>query len=62
MVEWHYFSIKTLVCGEEIPRGYIKVAGFVFKYPCRMSFDKGERARLGRLVKQIDFWYGEQVQ
>ena len=41
---------------------FIRIAGFVFKYPWRIQCDKGERARLGQMVKEIDFWYGEWFQ
>ena len=39
----------------------LRIAGFVCNYPCRMSCDKGERAGIGCLVKEIAFWDGEQV-
>ena len=41
---------------------FIRITGFVYNYPYSMSCDKGERAGLGRLVKDISFWDGEQVQ
>ena len=41
---------------------FIRTAGFVCKYPYRVSHDKGDKFRLGSMVKEIDFWYGEQVQ
>ena len=34
---------------------FMMIAGFVCNYPCRMSCDKGDRAGLGRLVKDIAF-------
>ena len=40
----------------------MRIAGFVCKYTCSMSCDKGERAELGRLVKEIYFWDVELVQ
>ena len=42
-------------CGDK----FMRIAGFVCNYPCRMSYEKGDRARLGRLVKEIAFWDGE---
>ena len=41
---------------------FMTIAGFVFNYPCSMSFNKGERAGLGRLAKDTAFWGAEQVQ
>ena len=32
------------------------IVGFVCNYPCRMSWEKGERTGLGHLVKEIDSW------
>ena len=40
----------------------MRIAGFVWKYPCSISCDKWERAGLGRLVKDIALLYGELVQ
>ena len=39
----------------------MRIAGFVCKFYCRTSCDKGQHARIGRMVKEITFWYGEQV-
>ena len=41
---------------------FMSIAGFVCNYPCRMSCDKGDCAGLGRIFKEIAFWYGEWVQ
>ena len=38
---------------------FIRISGFICNYPCSMSCDKGYRAGLGRLVKEIDLWDGE---
>ena len=35
---------------------FMGIAGFVYDYPCSMSCNKGERAGIGRRVKEIDFW------
>ena len=40
----------------------MRIAGFVCKYPCSMSCDRGEHAGIAHLVKEIDFWDGELVQ
>ena len=45
-------------CGDT----FMRIAGFVCNYPCSMSCNKGKRTGLGRLVKEIDLWDGEQVQ
>ena len=37
----------------------MRIAGFLYNYPCSMSYDKGERAGIGRLVKDTAFWDGE---
>ena len=34
---------------------FTRIAGFVYNDPCRMLYDNGERAGLGRLVKEITF-------
>ena len=39
-----------------------RIAGFFYKYPCIMSYDKGEHTRLGWMVKYIAFWYIEQIE
>ena len=39
----------------------MRITGFVCKYTCSMSFDKGDSASIGRMVKEIAFWYDEQV-
>ena len=41
---------------------FMRIAVFVCKYLCRMSYDKVEHARIFRLVKEIDFWYVGRVQ
>ena len=41
---------------------FMRIAGFAYNYPCSMSCDKGERDGIGRLIKDIAFWDGEQVQ
>ena len=41
---------------------FMRIAGFVWKYPYIMSYNKGERAGLGCLVKEIAFYDGEHVQ
>ena len=38
---------------------FMITAGFVFNYPCSMLYNKGGRAGIGRLVKEIAFWGGE---
>ena len=38
---------------------FMRIAGFVCNYPCRMSCEKGERSGLVCLVKEIAFWDGE---
>ena len=40
----------------------MRIAGFVFNYPCSMSCNKGDYAGLGILVKEIAIWYVERVQ
>ena len=41
---------------------FIRISGFVCNYPYSMSCGNGERAGIGRLVKEMSFWDGEQVQ
>ena len=41
---------------------FMRISGFVCKYTCSMSCNKGEGVRLGQMVKEISFWYGEQVE
>ena len=36
---------------------FMRITGFVCKHPCRMSCENREHIRLGRLVKNISFWY-----
>ena len=38
------------------------ISWFFCKYTCIMSWNKGERARIGRIVKEITFLYGEWMQ
>ena len=33
---------------------FMRIAGFVYNYPYSVSCNKGERAGLGRMVKEID--------
>ena len=40
---------------------FMRIAGFVCNYPWCMLCDKGERAGLGRLLKEIALWDGERV-
>ena len=39
----------------------MRIARVFCKYHCSMSCNKVERPRLRRMVKEIDFWYGEIV-
>ena len=41
---------------------FMRVIGFLCKYPFRMLCNKGERASIVWLVKETSFWYGEQFQ
>ena len=41
---------------------FMGIAGFFCNYPCSMSCDKGERAGLGSMVKEIGLWDSERVQ
>ena len=41
---------------------FMRIVGFVYKYPCSVSCNKVELAGLGCLVKEISFWDGERVQ
>ena len=38
---------------------FMRIAGFVCIYPCSMSCEKGERAGIGRLIKEIALWGGK---
>ena len=40
---------------------FLKIAGFVCKFSFIISCDKGKHSRLGRMVKEIAFWYIKQV-
>ena len=40
---------------------FMRISGFVYNYPCSMSCNKGERAGIGSMVKDIYLGYGEQV-
>ena len=40
----------------------MSIAGFVFNYPCSISYDRVEHDGIGHLVKEIAFWNGKQVQ
>ena len=41
---------------------FMRISGVLCKHPGKISGDKGDHSRLGRMVKQIDFWYGKKVQ
>ena len=37
---------------------FMRIAGFIFNYPCIMLCDKVNSSGLGRLLKYISFWDG----
>ena len=41
---------------------FMRISGVLCKYPCILSYDKGERYRIGGMAKEIYFWCGELVQ
>ena len=41
---------------------FMRIAGFVWNYPCSISCSKIEHSGLVHLVKEINFWDGEWVQ
>ena len=47
------------VVNKSLEATFMRIAGFVYNYPCSISCDKGERTGLVCLVKEIAFWGGE---
>ena len=41
---------------------FMRIVGFVWNYPCRISCNKGESAGIIWMVKDIDVWDDERVQ
>ena len=41
---------------------FMRIVGFVWNYPCRISCNKGESAGIIWMVKDVDVWDDERVQ